>query len=151
MKNLSKILIILITILFFEVLLFTPLDFLYDGDEISFCGYPNILFDYLIIINNNAEIIIMPDVFCKDFLNPFYDEKLYAGKGKFILAGFKVDENANDKAKDPKPLTVKQMLNDKQEPRERHEPTHEAGEYPKDDRGKIIIDESRITPIDDGK
>ncbi len=46
------------------------------------------------------------------------------------------NENANDKAKDkkfkePKPMTMEEMKNDKQKPKERHEPSHEKGEYPK--------------------
>jgi len=39
-------------------------------------------------------------------------------------------EDSNKKIKEPTPLTMEQMLNDKQEPRERHEPTHKKGEYP---------------------
>lgn len=31
---------------------------------------------------------------------------------------------------EPTPLTIEQMLNDKQEPREKHEPTYEKGQFP---------------------
>lgn len=41
------------------------------------------------------------------------------------------NDNAGDIVKDPKPLTMEQMINDKQEPKEKHKPTHKKGEYPR--------------------
>ena len=62
MKKLSKILIVAIVILFFEVVLFTPLGFL-TKDVLMFCSYPNTVFEY---------IILPKYAYCNDTFNPFY-------------------------------------------------------------------------------
>ena len=56
--------------------------------------------------------------------------KVYVQNGGTSRCTTKITTPPTDYVWEPEPLTIEQMLNDKQEPRERHEPTHQKGEYP---------------------
>jgi len=65
-----------------------------------------------------------------------YNQEIKLATGMMI--GDEEPQPVNGDNSQPRPLTMEQMLNDKQEPRERHEPTHEKGEYTPPGTGELI-------------